>query len=60
MDKCENCRFFLRIEEKQGLCRRYPPQVFLESAQKTVTAFPYMLIEGWCGEFSKAKTIDIQ
>ena len=47
---CSTCQYFLKQTDEQGLCRRYPPTLFLRTDESTVSLFPPMLNEGWCGE----------
>lgn len=54
---CGNCRFWLNAGPDQ-ICRRFPPQTeFLPAAQdmppRTISYFPGMKAEGWCGEWRK-------
>ena len=48
--RCENCRF-----HKEGDCRRYPPQVGVDSACEhtgnVFYTFPRVLKNEWCGEY---------
>ncbi len=53
---CGTCRFWLEAGADK-VCRRYPPTVtFLPAVQdvppRTISYFPGMQPEGWCGEFS--------
>lgn len=48
---CQSCIHFLKQSDEQGLCRRYPPTLFLRADDSTISIFPPMLNEGWCGEF---------
>jgi len=47
---CENCRYFkyLKDEEYDGFCRRYPPSVLQNHS------FPDVYDSGWCGEWCPA------
>ena len=47
---CQTCKHYLPTNEEQGLCRRYPPTVFLLSDGATTSCFPSMMAEGSCGE----------
>lgn len=38
-ESCENCRFWLALDEGDGLCRRYPEPTLREEMH-------------WCGEWS--------
>ncbi len=64
--RCENCDFFDVIDDKCGLCRRYPPYVQGQMAQRAnrvigqrpspVTFVPVVMWcqvkpDEWCGEF---------
>jgi len=52
--KCEHCKFLFQLEvhpEDSGLCRRFPPVVMRHDANTTLTSFPYVQLEEWCGEF---------
>lgn len=46
---CQTCTHFLKQSDDQGLCRRYPPTLFLR-ADSTISLFPPMLNDGLCGE----------
>lgn len=47
---CQTCTHFLKQSDDQGLCRRYPPTLFLLPDQSTISLFPPMLNDGLCGE----------
>jgi len=53
--KCENCRFFELIGNTMGYCKINPPVVFwaymgpVDSG--SVTQFPEMNKDSWCGQF---------
>ena len=47
---CQSCAHFLKQSDEQGLCRRYPPTLFMLPDQSTISLFPPMLNEGRCGE----------
>ncbi|MDP3638685.1 MAG: hypothetical protein U0989_02465 [Azonexus sp.] len=49
MNRCQSCHFFLINDDKQGLCRRFPPTA-VATPEGTFAIFPPMLHEGWCGE----------
>lgn len=55
--RCAMCRFWWTAnpDRDRGLCRRYPPSIFLRSIEGetlvTQTEFPILLATGWCGEF---------
>jgi hypothetical protein len=65
-DACALCRFWASEDNRQGLCRRFPPTpLMLGFGQPSVLAgpqqgpqpminsyYPAMLEHGWCGEFS--------
>jgi len=50
METCNECKFFLAQSDSQGLCRRFPPKIHHYENGPTVSEFPPMLNEGWCGE----------
>lgn len=50
MQTCATCKFFMLQTEEQGLCRRFPPVPLIQPNDQTVSVFPPMLHEGWCGE----------
>ena len=50
---CQTYTHFLKQTDEQGLCRRYPPTLFLMPDQSTVSLFPPMLNEGLCGEYQE-------
>ena len=47
---CSTCQHFLSQSDEQGLCRRYPPTLFLRADDSTISLFPTMLNTGLCGE----------
>jgi hypothetical protein len=47
---CGNCRWFARISEDTGLCRRYPP-VPIQQNGAISSEFPVVMSESICGEF---------
>jgi hypothetical protein len=55
---CGGCVFFQLSEEVEtessGICRRFPPSVFIDGDGDMAKASPFMLASEWCGEF-KAK-----
>ena len=53
MDSCKACKFFLEQAEEHGLCRRYPPSVWIHINGPTVSVFPPMRHDGYCGEFKE-------
>lgn len=67
MTDCATCRFWTSEDNRQGLCRRYPPTpIMLGFGQPSILAdptrsqpqplimayFPAMMANGWCGEFA--------
>lgn len=53
---CGTCRFWLHVSEQEKVCRRYPPNSTLIpaggiSGPQTVSFFPGMKADGWCGEY---------
>lgn len=50
----QTCTHFLKQTEEQGLCRRYPPTLFMLSDQSTISLFPPMLNDGLCGEHKES------
>jgi len=47
---CSTCQYFMPQSDTQGICRRYPPTVLIHDNGPTVSVFPPMLVEGYCGE----------
>ena len=47
---CQTCQHYLPATPEQGLCRRFPPTLFLREDNSTVSLFPPMKPEGLCGE----------
>ena len=50
MPTCQNCKFFLATTDTDGLCRRFPPVPLVYEGNQTISVFPPMLNEGYCGE----------
>ena len=50
MQTCATCEFFMLQTEEQGLCRRFPPVPLVFEGNQTISVFPPMLNEGYCGE----------
>ena len=50
MPTCQTCKFFLAKGKADGLCRRNPPTPLIYPHGASVSVFPPMLNEGWCGE----------
>lgn len=53
MEGCSTCKYFMKQSDDQGLCRRSPPTVLVYPTGPTISVFPPMLADGWCGEFAK-------
>ena len=51
MKACENCQHYISVNEKEGVCRRYPPQ----AAAPNYFQFAGVRPDMWCGEFSEKK-----
>lgn len=49
----QTCQSFMPQSDEKGICRRSPPTGLVYPAGQTVSVFPPMLVEGWCGEFAK-------
>lgn len=53
---CKHCRHFLNTDVQQGICRRYPPQLFVAgmSQQGAVMGAgqPTTAKKSTCGEYS--------
>ena len=58
MTTCATCKYFLAVTEADGLCRRFPPVPLVYPNGPTVSVFPPMLNEGYCGEF-KEKEVSV-
>ena len=54
---CQNCNHFLKHNDEQGLCRRYPPTILVTPEGGLNSFFPPMLNDGLCGEHQE-KTND--
>ena len=52
MDACQACKYFKAQSGAQGLCRHSPPTLQIYPNGPTVSVFPPMPAEGWCGEFN--------
>jgi len=50
MPTCATCKFFLATTDADGLCRRFPPVPLVYEGNQTISVFPPMLSEGYCGE----------
>lgn len=51
--ECQNCKYYLPENENQGLCRRFPPTLWIHINGPTVSVFPPMMATGYCGEHAK-------
>lgn len=66
-ERCDNCRFGLESNTKDKYnhpvpmikCRYKPPSVFLDSKGNTVTRFPQLGLDGWCGQWETAVTEEV-
>ena len=64
--RCGTCRFWLS-DGQNAICRRFPPQTFLMSAQdvqgqyqmKTTAAWPVSTAAAWCGEWRNAESATV-
>lgn len=56
MQSCQSCRFFAQQIEVKGECRRSAPALKIFPTGPTVSVFPPMLADGWCGEFDKKES----
>lgn len=56
-ERCANCRFALKTTKSLWNCRRYPPVVHPLSMGDTVTDFPRISPEDWCGEWRLPKKL---
>lgn len=60
--KCETCRFWLREDECDGWCRRYPPLALTEDATLRGAAdawsFPTVSTSDWCGEYQPKPNLE--
>lgn len=45
-ETCDNCKFYMALEDDAGQCRRYPPR-----ATRASSVFPSVDYDDWCGEF---------
>ncbi len=63
-DQCENCKFWVKIEDNEGACRRHPPKVVNSGFGFIVagngfffgdrdTKWPRTCFDDWCGEYLK-------
>lgn len=62
-DGCHNCFYFDPVGQppaREGECRRHAPSILMLPAQgderaHTITAWPVIFTEDWCGEWQPAK-----
>jgi hypothetical protein len=65
-NKCENCDFWVRIDDNGGKCCRYPPYAYPQAVQPLnrvvgmrplpvgfmdIISWPKTKCDDWCGEF---------
>ena len=58
LDRCERCKFFDKVNDKQGLCRVKSPLMFVivkDMQTMYETAWPMVDMNDWCGEWKKAQ-----
>ena len=46
--RCITCKFFEQKDDRQGICHRYPPTVFILGAGKSATVPTFVEVQGWC------------
>ena len=51
---CGDCRFWDRLEDDTGLCRRLAPRA-IRDASDIEDLWPRTILEDWCGEWVKAR-----
>jgi hypothetical protein len=49
---CENCIYWKAVLDANGVCRRYPPRVFILKDGIDSTEWPKTSKDSWCGEHS--------
>lgn len=49
---CETCKFWYRLDDEEGMCRRYPPFTVRTDPNIGMDAFtfPATSMSEWCGE----------
>lgn len=50
------CKYFMPQSDKQGICRCSLATVLIYPNGPTVSVFPPMLADGWCGEFAQKES----
>lgn len=61
--RCFDCKFFDKINNKVGLCKRYPPTVWGNPPSRDdpnfsmQVNFPMVDADEWCGEFKETSLI---
>lgn len=54
-DKCKSCKYYKKIDDSKGRCRRFPPTSLIGSigAVREPETRDYSIVEktDWCGEF---------
>jgi hypothetical protein len=48
--RCADCRFWHRLGEENGECRRYPPAIGDKTGSRNA-AWPTTFDDDWCGEW---------
>lgn len=48
---CENCVFYVKGSESNGVCRRYPPHPIISPEGEWLDCFPDSKDYEWCGEW---------
>jgi hypothetical protein len=50
---CKLCRFVSLVDDNNGFCRRYPPQIFMNPNGSVSSTFPSVNPQTFsCGEFA--------
>lgn len=49
---CKTCKFWCKINDAYGMCRRYPPMI-PPSHMDTTSVFPTTRDNMWCGEYTR-------
>jgi hypothetical protein len=59
METCQNCRFWkvFQLDEWEGTCRRFPPEVFLSSDGVYDFRQPTTQEDDWCGAYERNKEL---
>jgi hypothetical protein len=51
MTRCDECKFYVRIDRNGGRCRRYPPTIYDGTHINSVGYQPLVDADDWCGEW---------